>query len=302
MKQKVLSVLLTLALLLGLAACGASTSETAAANSMVMRESYDEVAAEEAGAVMGAGNGSDATALPENRKWIITVYLNAETEDLDATLSALEEAITELDGYVEDQSIYNGSAYSSRRYRDADLTIRIPAEDVDGFTENVAGMANVIRREKNLEDITLQYVATESRMTALETEEARLLELLEQAETMADLLEIEERLTDVRYELESVTSQLRLYNNQVEYATIYLSLSEVQEYTPVAEPTLWERIRDGFVDSLKGLKDSAVELLVWVITMSPYLVVLAVVILVLRPLLRKIRIGKKRKQKPETKE
>lgn len=301
MKQKVLSVLLTLALLLGLTACGSSTSETAAANSMVMRESYDE-AAEEAGAVMEAGNGSDATVLPENRKWIITVHLSAETEDLDATLSALEEAITELDGYVEDQSIYNGSAYSSRRYRDADLTIRIPAEDVDGFTENVAGMANVIRREKNLEDITLQYVATESRMTALETEEARLLELLEQAETMADLLEIEERLTDVRYELESVTSQLRLYNNQVEYATIYLSLSEVQEYTPVAEPTLWERIRDGFRDSLKGLKDGAVDLLVWVITMSPYLVVLAMLILLLRPVLRKIRNRKKRKQEPESKE
>lgn len=298
MKQKVLSVFLTLALLLGLTACGSST----VARDTASVESANAAAVMEAGGVMESSGESSATALPENRKWIITVHLSAETEDLDATLSALEEAITELDGYVEDQSIYNGSAYSSRRYRDADLTIRIPAEDVDGFTENVAGMANVIRREKNLEDITLQYVATESRMTALETEEARLLELLEQAETMADLLEIEERLTDVRYELESVTSQLRLYNNQVEYATIYLSLSEVQEYTPVAEPTLWERIRDGFRDSLKGLKDGAVDLLVWVITMSPYLVVLAVLILLLRPVLRKIRNGKKRKQKPESKE
>lgn len=299
MKQKVLSVLLTLALLLGLAACGSST----VARDTASVESYNEAAVMEAGgSVMESSVESSTTALPENRKWIITVYLSAETEDLDATLSALEEAITELDGYVEDQSIYNGSAYSSRRYRDADLTIRIPAEDVDGFTENVAGMANVIRREKNLEDITLQYVATESRMTALETEEARLLELLEQAETMADLLEIEERLTDVRYELESVTSQLRLYNNQVEYATIYLSLSEVQEYTPVAEPTFWERIRDGFRDSLKGLRDGAVELVVWVITMSPYLVVLAVVVLLLRPVLRKIRNGKKRKQESESKE
>lgn len=296
MKRKISSILLTLALLLGLTACGASTSETASANVMAMRESYDEAAVEEAGAVMDAGSGSDATVLPENRKWIITVYLDAETEDLEASLSAIEEKISALDGYVEDQSIYNGSAYSSRRYRNANLTIRIPAEDVDAFATDVAGIANVVSREKNLEDITLSYVATENRMTALETEETRLLELLEQAENMSDLLEIEARLTEVRYELESVTSQMRLYNNQVEYATIYLSLSEVQEYTPVEEPTLWERIRDGFLNSLKGLKDGAVELVVWVIVMSPYLVILAVVVVILRPLLRKVRIRRKKKE------
>lgn len=300
MKRKLLSILLTLALLLGLSACGASTGETASA--VTLRSSYDAAEAAEAEGTMGSGGETGSTALPENRKWIITVYLDAETEDLDAALEAMDEKITAIDGYVEDQSIYNGSAYSSRRYRSAELTIRIPAEDVNAFTGELSGIANVVRKEKNLEDITLQYVATESRMTALETEEARLLELLEQSENMSDLLEIEARLTDVRYELESVTSQMRLYNNQVEYATLYLSLSEVQEYTPVEEPTLWERIRDGFLDSLKGLKDGTVDLLVWVITMSPYLVVLAVVILVLRPLLRKIPIGKKRKQKPETKE
>lgn len=296
MKRKVLSLLLTLALLLGLTACGASTSETASANVMAMRESYDEAAPAEAGGVMDAGSGADATILPENRKWIITVYLDAETEDLEASLSAIEEKIGALDGYVEDQSIYNGSAYSSRRYRNASLTIRIPAEDVEDFATDVAGIANVVSREKNLEDITLSYVATESRMTALETEEARLLELLEQAENMSDLLEIEARLTEVRYELESVTSQMRLYNNQVEYATIYLSLSEVQEYTPVEEPTLWERIRDGFLNSLKGLKDGAVDMLVWVIVMSPYLVILAVVVVILRPLLRKVHFRKKKKE------
>ncbi len=296
MKQKLLSLLLTLALLLSLAACGASTSETASANVMAMRESYDEAAPAEAGGVMDAGSGADATILPENRKWIITVYLDAETEDLEAALEALDEKITAMDGYVEDQSIYNGSAYSSRRYRNASLTIRIPAEDVEDFATDVAGIANVVSREKNLEDITLSYVATESRMTALETEEARLLELLEQAENMSDLLEIEARLTEVRYELESVTSQMRLYNNQVEYATIYLSLSEVQEYTPVEEPTLWERIRDGFLNSLKGLKDGAVELVVWVIVMSPYLVILAVVVVILRPLLRKVHFRKKKKE------
>ncbi len=160
-------------------------------------------------------------------------------------------------------------------------------------------VSNIVSQEVSREDITLTYVATESRMKALQTEEARLLELLGQAENMADLLEIEARLTDVRYELEAVTSQMRLYDNQVDYATIHLNISEVQEYTPVEEPTLWERISGGFVDSLKGVGEGAVDLLVWIIASSPYLVVWGVVIVLAVMLLRKVRKTRRDRKKPK---
>lgn len=275
--KKRLSLLLALFLLAGLlTACGASSSPAskyAAMDSVVMEESAAEAPMEGAGNSLTTSGTEGSAALPESRKWIITVDLQAETEDLDALMTALDEHINALKGFVEDQRIYNGSSYSSRRYRNAQLTIRIPAEDVDKFTEKVTGIANVVSNEKNLEDITLTYVSTESRMKALQTEEERLLELMAQAETMSDLLEIESRLTDVRYELESVTSQLRTFDNQVNYATIYLYIEEVQEYTPVAEPTLWERISGGFTDTLEGLKDGVLDLLVWVLANSPYLVV-----------------------------
>lgn len=302
--RKTLSVLLSL-LLLGtlLAGCGSSAKSTSAA--LPEMAAYDSAAVEYAVAETAAGaladNGSTgSTALPESRKWIVTVNLSAETEDLDALTAALDQQISALGGYVEDQHVYNGSTYSSRRYRSASLTIRVPAEDADSFTDQVSGLANVVSKEKSLEDVTLRYVATESRLTALETEEARLLELLAQADNMTDLLEIEERLTDVRYELENTASQKRLYDNQIDYATIYLSIQEVQEYTPVEEPTLWERISGGFMDSLKGLGEGAVDLLVWLIVCSPYLVVLAVVILCLVLLVKRIR--RKRAKKPVQKD
>ena len=283
-------------------ACGASSSAPSAAKAET-RVSMDMGAME---APMENGMLTEESGaempLPENRKWIVTVNLSAETEDLDAMTQALEEKISDLGGYVEDQTVYNGSAYANRRYRSASMTVRIPAEDVDKFTEEVAGISNVVSQQKNLEDITLQYVDTESRLNALETEQTRLLELLEQAETTADLLEIEARLSEVRYQLESAASQLRLYDNQVDYATIYLSIEEVQEYTPVEEPNLWERIRDGFVSSLKGLGNGAVDLLVWVIVSSPYLVVLGAGIALVVVLIRRSRKNKKSNPPAETKE
>ncbi len=280
---------------------GASKSE-----SMMYAASMEDMAAAEMeapaamanGTVLTSGKESGSTALPDSRKWIINVYMSAETDDLDATTAALDEKIKSLDGYVEDQNVYNGSAYSGRRYRHANLTIRIPADKVDGFVTEVEDFANVVSKEKNLEDVTLRYVATESRVQALETEQARLLELLGQADNMTDLLEIEARLTDVRYELENHASQLRLYDNQIDYATIHLDVSEVQEYTPVEEPTFWERITGGFGDSLKGLWESLQDLLVWFIVSLPFLVVYGGIALAVILLIRKLRKYKKAKKMP----
>ncbi|MEI3092680.1 MAG: DUF4349 domain-containing protein [Oscillospiraceae bacterium] len=278
--KKMTAILVTLCMLAALlAGCGGASKSTQAFDAAAAAPAeaangayYDmESAKSEDGGLTG---DTDSTVLPEGRKWIITVNMSAETEDLDALMEALNGKISGLGGYVEDQDSYNGSMYSSRRYRSASLTVRIPAQRVDEFTEEMSGIANVVSTNLSREDITLSYVATESRVKALQTEEARLLELMEQAETMADLLEIESRLTDVRYELENRASQLRLYDNQVDYATIYLSIDEVQEYTPVEEPTVWERISGGFVSSIKGVGNGLLDLLVWVLAKSPYLVIL----------------------------
>lgn len=278
--KKMTAILVTLCMLAALlAGCGGASKSTQAFDAAAAAPAeaangayYDmESAKSEDGGLTG---DTDSTVLPEGRKWIITVNMSAETEDLDALMEALNGKISGLGGYVEGQDSYNGSMYSSRRYRSASLTVRIPAQRVDEFTEEMSGIANVVSTNLSREDITLSYVATESRVKALQTEEARLLELMEQAETMADLLEIESRLTDVRYELENRASQLRLYDNQVDYATIYLSIDEVQEYTPVEEPTVWERISGGFVSSVKGVGNGLLDLLVWVLAKSPYLVIL----------------------------
>ena len=293
--KKLLSLLLCLTLLCSLSACGAKSESTAAG--AVREEAAVEAPAamaDNAASLKGANPGS--TALPEGRKWIITIDMNVETEDLDMLMADLDQKISTLDGYVEDQSVYNGSDAAPRRYRNANLTVRIPDEKVDQFTDELSGLANVVSQNLRREDITLQYVATSSRVTALETEEARLLELLAKAETMADLLEIEARLTDVRYELENYASQLRLYDNQVDYATIYLYISEVQEYTPVVEPGFFDRIKTTFSNALEGLGDGIVDVTVFLVGNSPYLLTFGIAaLLVIRLLKRRCKLSRKKK-------
>ena len=296
MKQKKwIALLLVLVMTASvLAGCGASS----VAKDTAMQEAASPMDAplkNSAGGVMmsGASATADTIRQESGQKLIRRVNIDAETEDLEALLGELTKQISALDGYIENQELYNGSSYASYRSRSANLTIRIPADKLDAFIGQVKDVSNVVSYNESQEDVTLTYVSTESRIKALETEQARLLELLGQAQNMSDLLEIEARLTDVRYELENVTSQLLVLANKVDYATVRLYISQVKEYTEVEEQTVWQRIATGFKSNLKDLGEGLVDFFVWVLTYSPQLIliaaVLAVAVIVLRRRKKKLK-------------
>ncbi len=296
--KKYLSITLAILLVMSLlAGCGAASKSDSMLGAPMENGAggLDDGFVEESLADSASGT---TTALPQNQKLIRTVRMEAETEDMTALLSGVKTRITELGGYVEGENIHNGSNYSnSRRYRYANLTIRIPADKLDEFVKNVSDSANITSSEQTVDDVTLSYVATESRIKALETEQTRLLELLAKAETMEDILKIESRLTDIRNELEQVTSQLRVYDNKVNYGTVHLNISEVKEFTVVEEPeTVWQRIASGFTENLKDLGDFFVELFVFLVTAVPYLVVLGIVAVGIILLARTRRNKKKAKK------
>ena len=156
---------------------------------------------------------------------------------------------------MENREVYTGSRYSSYRSdRNANLTVRIPKDKLDEFVSHVENESNVTSSNETSDDVTLSYVATQSQMTALQKEEERLLALIDKAANLTELLELEKRLTEVRTELENVTSQLLLYDNLVDYGTVDISISEVQTLTPVEEPGFWTRITTGFMESLHKME------------------------------------------------
>ena len=79
-----------------------------------------------------------------DRKLIRKINLTAETEDMDALLSQISQRVSQLEGYIEARNIYNGSAYSGKVHRNAKLTIRIPADRLDQFVEQVCGISNIM--------------------------------------------------------------------------------------------------------------------------------------------------------------
>ncbi len=233
--------------------------------------------------IMDEGLSSSGTVTPNvqdvNRKLIKTVEMTVETKEYDRMSEGLRDQVTAYGGYVERMNTYNGSSYSGRQVsRSASMTIRIPEDKLDAFLGEVRSIGNVIRTSEKVDDVTLTYVDLTSHKESLQTEHARLLELLEKAESVADIITIQERLSNVRYQIESMESQIRTYDNQIAYSTIYLEISEVKELTPVKEKTVWERISGGFVSSLHAVGSGFVEFFVWLLANSPFLIIWALVI------------------------
>lgn len=225
-----------------------------------------------------------------NRKLIKTVDMYVETENYDALLGNLSKQVKELGGYIEYQYEYNGKIYSEYNdNRNANWEIRIPAAHLDEFVNSVGEETNVIDKTERITDVTLQYVDLESHKSALRTEQKRLLELLEKAENVEDIITIEQRLSEVRYELENMESQLRLLDNKIDYSTVNLNIQEVKRVVRVEENSVWDRIRNGFRQTIYNLSDNSVDLFVWLIVNLPYLIIWAVVIIIAIVILRKIR-------------
>ncbi len=217
------------------------------------------------------------------RKLIKTVNMDIETKEFDTLLASIETQVAALNGYIENLNTYNGSMYSGYRQgtRNANLTIRIPKKELNVFLQSIAGMSNVVHRSEEQTDVTLTYVDIESRKAALTIEQNRLLELLERAENLEDIITIESRLSDLRYELQSMESQLRTYDNKVDYTTIYLYIDEVEVLTPVEKETIGERIGKGFINSLHSVGTGFTEFFIWIVINLPFLLIWAVVIIII---------------------
>ena len=295
MKRYLAFVLTMILLAATLWGCGAATMGSTGNGAARDEMAY---APEMAPAEDGLTSDTSGTAqTPTNQKLVRKIRLEAETDDLDTLLMKVDEKLAELSGYAENRQVFQYSGRQTRT-RTAELTLRIPAAQLDQFVTHVTGLSNVTSSTETAEDITLNYIATESRVKALQTEHDRLLELLAEAESMSDLLEIEKRLTQVRTELEEVASRLKLYDNMVDYGTVYLTLQEVKEFTDITQPeTMWQRMGKGFLESLSNLGDMLTEFCVWLVASLPYFIVLGVITLVI-VLLIKHRRNKKKRTRP----
>ncbi len=242
------------------------------------------------------GSAGQESLSNTGRKLIRTINLNVETTEFDTLLENLRQAVEADGGYIEYSDMSGSSISESGGRRNASLTARIPSDKLDAFLSKVSEQSNVVFRSESVEDVTLQYTDIESRKKSLTIEQDRLWELLEKADSLESVIALEQRLSEIRYELEKFESQLRIYDNQVDYGTVMIDISEVATFTPTTPDSVFTRVQKGFTRNLRNVGNSLVDFFVWFLSSLPTLavwaVILAAAVLIIRAVSRKARRGK----------
>lgn len=216
-----------------------------------------------------------------SRKLIRTKSVTVETKNLDKSLEKVNTAIDTFGAYVEHSTLDSPSYVSEyddkRTYT---MTIRVPEDKLDAFMNQLDSTGTVTSATESTEDVTLQYTDIEAHKKALQTEYDRVMELIGKAETMDQILALESKLSDLRYQIDSYESQLKVMDNQITYSTVSLTLKEV-EYEKDADTSYGTRIVNAFKDGIHDVKSGLADFSVWLVLVFPSLVVLGIVIAIL---------------------
>ncbi len=216
------------------------------------------------------------------RKLIKEISLDIETKDYDNYIESVRSNVTSNGGYIETSNESNNS-----EFRSFNATIRIPVGKADDFTESVSNNATVKRRSENVQDVTEQYVDIEARIKVYKAEEESLIEIMKQANNVTDLLSVKERLANVRAQIESYTAQLKSLENQTDYSTITLTVTEVER--EVETEGYWSEIWNNILDGFKNVGKIATILFAALLSAIPYFIVIAVIGIIVIVIIRKAK-------------
>ena len=276
--KRYLPFLICIVFLLG--ACSDNTQEEKSVGSTGAQQS-DTVASpetlskNETKAPMNVEGGQ--TTSP-NQKVIYTADLQLEVKDLKKANKLLEQAVKRVEGYIIQSNIYRDSDHSYR----ASLTIRVPQGSFEQFLDQAEGLAvKVEQRNVNGSDVSEEYVDLESRLKSKRAVESRLLDFMQKSTSTDDLLKISTDLATVQEQIEQITGRMKYLDNQIDYSTVTITLSENKITVPALEKTdlnTMEKIKKQFMTSINWILAMASGLAVLVIGNFPVLLIVGLIV------------------------
>ena len=238
----------------------------------------------------GSTESGDATdGQSSNRKIIYTGNISLQSLEYEKSAESIHGKITGYGGFIESEDTSNDDPYwyykertgsaSQKTRRNMNVTARIPADKFDAFMKDLENDGQVISTSVNARNISVKYANHEASRKALEIEQKRLLDMMEKAETVEDMIAVEARLTDVERELNDEKTQLSDMDRDVNFSTVYISLQEVFEYSEqVVEISYGEKLKKAFSRAVSDFVEFWGDLILGIVETFPFLIMFGLII------------------------
>lgn len=246
------------------------------------------------------GTAARSAETPEyGLKIIREATIQMQTENYSEDMAALEELVTSMGGFITSREEWGSeqSAETGENPRTLSLTLRIPSDQLDAFVEQAKQVGIVTASSISETDVTDQYTDTDRRLQAYQKQYDRVLEMMDQATTVEELIQIESELSRLEMEIESCQGTLNYWDARVNYSTVYIYVDEVRRAIS-ANPSLGERMRTALANSWDDFTQGCQDLVVNLYAAIPYIVVWIVVLAaaggIAVLIVRKVRKGRRK--------
>lgn len=207
---------------------------------------------------------------------IRTAELEVTTDAFDKARPALEEILKRHRGWVGELNIETpaGSA------RSLSGTLRVPSDQLEATLSDLKGLGRTEKEAQGGQEVTAQYVDLEARLANSKHTEQRLVEMLrDRSGKLSDVLAVEMQISRVRGEIEQMEAQRKTMKNQVDYATISVTVGEAYKAELNAvPPTTGTRFRNAAIEGYRALVDGIISVLLWLLSAGPSLLVWAAIL------------------------
>ena len=248
----------------------------------------------------GKVDAAAGTAAQMSEKIIYSANVEMETLEFDKTVNSLESTVASIGGFIEGSNVSGDTSYDADGNvqilnRRAWYTVRVPAEKFSQFLTFAGELGNVISTNRNAQNVTSQYTDFEARLESLQVQEERLLEMMKKSDDINGLITLESRLSDVRYQIESIQRNLKNLDGKLAYSTVDFTIREVRVYQPTVkvQRTFWQRLGDsfgrGWDNFVDGWADFAVGLVGSIFPLTVFVIIVVAAVLILRKVVKKSR-------------
>lgn len=221
--------------------------------------------------------------IPVTRKLVKKANVYLETKDSDELMKKIGSQVNSLNGYTSSLSQNKHDEYVS-----VETMVQIPAEKLDEFLDFLEKSGTVTSKNVVTKDITGSYTDTESQINAYETEEKALLGILAKCDTVEDTINVQDRLSQIRAELESLRAQKKGYDQEIAYSTVSININEVDRVKK-APTSFGSQVSEKFSESIYNIGQFFRNLSVFILGASPYLLIAAAVIVIVVLIIKKKR-------------
>jgi hypothetical protein len=231
---------------------------------------------EEKPAAVGGRNAEAAPAEKKEetpRKIIYTGTIDLIVDDFDKVEEELTRLVSENKGYISSSDIQGERGVP----RSGRWTIRVPEPHFAALVAELSKLGEARRNTKDSQDITENYYDLKERLKTFQIEEEGLRKLYQEKAPSSKLEEIavlRRELTQIRAQIEEMTGKLKRWDNQVELATVIVTVHDRKDYVPPVVPDFSGSVGRTFQGSIEALVSAGKGLVLAAVALAPWVLVL----------------------------